>query len=225
MIIVFRHVFWNYILFHLTLQIDNKIKLYFRKPKSAKMKAQNIIILLIIILFNSCSSIGHMEFENVPINGNLDKFVNKLIKLGFSEPQLVKENQIKLNGVFLEKNCEIYVFGTIKNHTAYKVRVNMPVEVQDSLQSSFEKIQKLYAAKYGIGTTRYKQYRNPERLLFNEPGLTRQLMKGDFTRYITASGDITVEVQDNYISITYLDNLNSEIRRREIEEEDKIEIE
>jgi len=183
------------------------------------MKAQSTFFLLIIIFFNFCSSIGHMEFKNLPINGNLDNFVKELIKLGFTNPQLVKENQIKLNGVFLDKNCEIYVYGTKKNQTTYKVRVNMPEEVQDSLQSSFEKIQKLYASEYGMGTTRYKQYKTRERLLFNEPRLTRHLMKGDYTRYITASGDITVEVENAYISITYVDNVNSEIRKREMEEE------
>jgi hypothetical protein len=188
------------------------------------MQTKYIIFLLLIILLNGCSSIGHMEFKNIPINGNLDKFVNELIKLGFTEPQLVKENQIKLNGVFLEKNCEIFVYGAKKNQTVYKVRVNLPGEVQDSLQSSFEKIQKIYSSEYGIGKTRYKQYNNPERLLFNEPGHARQLRKGDFSRYITASGDITVEVQDGYISITYLDNVNYEIRKSELEEEYKKEI-
>ncbi len=182
------------------------------------MKIKNIILLLIIILLNGCSPIGHMEFKNIPINGKLDKFVKELIKLGFTGPQLVKENQIKLDGVFLDKNCEIYVYGTIKNKTAYKVRVNLPGEVQDSLQSSFEKIQKLYSAEYGMGTTRYKQYRTRERLMFNEPRLTRHLMKGDYSKYISASGDITVEVQDGYISITYVDNVNSEIRKRELED-------
>lgn len=183
------------------------------------MKTKNIIFLLIIISLNGCSSIGHMEFMKIPINGKIDKFVNELIKLGYTEPQLVKENQIKLNGVFLEKNCEIYVYATKKNQTVYKIRVNLPVEIQDSLQSSFEKIQKIYSSEYGIGTTRYKQYRIRERLMFNEPGLARHLMKGDYTRYFTASGDITVEVQDGYISITYIDNVNYEIRKKESEEE------
>lgn len=183
------------------------------------MKTRNIIVFLILILLNGCASIGHMEFENIPINGNLDKFVNKLIKLGYTEPQQVKENQIKLNGVFLKKKCEIYVFATKKNQTVYKVRINLPGEVQDSLQLSFEKIQKRYSSEYGIGTTRYKQYKIRERLMFNEPGLARHLMTGDYSKYVTASGEITVEVQDGYISITYVDNVNYEIRKREAEEE------
>jgi hypothetical protein len=183
------------------------------------MKAKNIFLLLMIYFLNSCSSIGHLEFMKVPINGQLDIFVNELIKLGFTGPHPVRENKVKLKGFFLEKNCEIYVYATMKNKTAYRVRVNLPGEIPDSLKSNFEKIQRIYASEYGTAKTRYKQYNNPERFMFNEPGLTRQLRKGDFSRYVTASGDITVEVQDGYISITYTDYLNSEIRKRELEEE------
>lgn len=183
------------------------------------MKAKNIFLLVILGFLNGCSPIGHMEFMNIPINGKLDKFVSELIKLGFTGPQAVKENQIKLKGVFLEKNCEIYVYATVKNKTAYRVRVNLPGEIPDSLQSNFEKIQRIYASEYGTAKTRYKQYNNPERFMFNEPGLARQLRKGDSSRFVTASGDIMVEVQEGYISITYTDNVNSEIRKRELEEE------
>lgn len=44
------------------------------------------------------------------------------------------------------------------------------------------------------------------------------IRKGDFTKYATDSGDITMEVREGYISITYLDKLNNEIRTREMEE-------
>ena len=140
-----------------------------------------------------------MEFNNVPINGNPDKFANELHKLGFTEPQITKENQIKLNGVFLEKNCEVYVYGTRKSQTAYKVTIIMPKEVRDSLEYSFGKIQKLYASKYGNGTSKYQQFRNAERFLFNEPKRIRHLSTGDFTKYTTDSGIISIEVQEGYI--------------------------
>jgi len=188
------------------------------------MKTQNIFLLLLIILLNGCSSEEHMEFKNIPINGNLDKFTNELIKLGFTEPQLTIENQIKLNGVFLEKNCEIYVYGTRKSRTAYKVRVNLPREVHDSLEYRFGKIQKLYSSKYGIATNKYQQYQNAERFLFNEPKRIRHIRTGDLTKYTTDSGDITMEIREGYISITYLDKLNNEIRKSEMEEENKKEI-
>ena len=183
------------------------------------MKTQNIFLLLIIILLNGCLSEEHMEFNNIPINGPPDILANELNKIGFTEPQLTQENQIKLHGVFLEKYCEIYVYGTRKSQTAYKVTVILPREVRDSLEYSFGKIQKLYSSQYGNGTSKYLQYKNAERFLFNEPKLIRHLSIGDFTRYTTDSGSITLEVREGYISITYLDKVNNKISNSEMEQE------
>ena len=51
--------------------------------------------------------------------------------------------------------------------------------------------------------------------LFNEPRRIRKLSPGDFTRYTTDSGNIILEARGRYISITFLDNLNDEIREKE----------
>lgn len=183
------------------------------------MKTQSIFLLLFIASLNGCLPKEHMEFISVPINGNPDKFATELHKLGFTEPQITKENQIKLNGVFLEKDCDVYVYGTRKSQTTYKVTIIMPKEVRDSLEYNFGKIQKLYASKYGNGTSKYQQFRNAERFLFNEPKLIRHLSTGDFTKYTTDSGSISIEVQEGYLSITYLDKLNNEISKSEMEDE------
>jgi hypothetical protein len=182
------------------------------------MKTQIIFLWLLIILLSGCSSGKHMEFKDIPIDGNLDKFVNELIKLGFTEPQLTKENEIKLNGEFLKKNCEIYVYGTVRSQTAYKVTVNLPREVQDSIEKRFEKMQGLYSSKYGIGISKYQQFQNAERFLFNEPKRVRHLNPGDYTTYTTGSGVITLEVADGYISITFMDKQNNKIRKKEMGE-------
>lgn len=160
----------------------------------------------------------------MPIDGRLDKFAGELAKSGFIISDSTKKNEIILNADFLNKKCKIHAHGTHKNNLAYKVVVDLPAEVPDSLQSGFEKLQKLYSSKYGNGKTRYQQYRNPERLLFNEPRLKRQIRKGDNTKYTTDSGFITIVVRDGYISIIYLDKLNNEIRKMEIEDENKKEI-
>jgi len=180
------------------------------------MKIQNIFLFVIIILFGSCSSKDHLIFNNVPIDGHLGKFASELTKLGFIISDSTKKNEIILNGEFLNKDCKIYVFGTNKNNVAYKVIVELPTEVHDSLEYSFGKIQKLYSSKYGIGKSRYQQYRKRERLVYNVP--RRDIRIGDFTEYTTDSGYITIEVREGYISITYLDKLNNEIRKREMDE-------
>jgi hypothetical protein len=188
------------------------------------MKKQNIFLILLIALLNSCTSEEHMIFNNVPMDGTLDKFVSELTNSGFIISDSTKKNEIVLSGEFLNKDCKIYVWGTSKANTVYKVMVELPGEVPDSLQYSFEEIRKLYSSKYGTGKTRYQQYRNPERFMFNEPGLKRQIRKGDRTKYTIDSGYITVQVQDGFISITYLDKMNNEIRKMELEEESKKDI-
>jgi hypothetical protein len=185
------------------------------------MKTQNIFLLLLFYLLHSCVSEKHLEFNDVPINGSLNVFSNELIKLGFTEPQLINENQIRLNGIFLERKCEIYVYGTSKSQTVYEVRVNMPGEVRDSLEYSYERIKNIFSSKYGMGTSKYQQFRNSERFLFNEPKLIRHISPGDFTRFKTDSGEIIIEVQDGYISITFSDKLNNEIRKLETKERNK----
>lgn len=181
------------------------------------MKTQNIFLFVIILILNNCTSSNeHLIFNNVPIDGRLDKFASELTKLGFIISDSTKKNEIVLNGEFLNKDCKIYVFGTNKNNVAYKVIVELPAEVHDSLDYSFGKIQKVYSSKYGVGTSRFQQYKKRERLVYNVP--RRDIRKGDLTKYATVSGDITIEVREGYISITYLDKLNNEIRKREMDE-------
>jgi len=146
----------------------------------------------------------------------------ELTKSGFILADTAKKNEILLKGVFLNKDCKIYVLGTNGNNLVYKVIAELPVEGHDSLQSHFEKLQKLFSIKYGIGYSKYQQYKKRERLLYKVPA--REVMQGDITKYITDSGEITLEVQEGFISITYLDQLNSEIWKREMGEVNKKEL-
>ena len=107
------------------------------------MKTHYIFLFLFLILLNGCFSEEHIKFLDVPINGSIDNFANELIKIGFTEVSLKEENQLKMNGFFIEKHCEIDVYASGKSQTVYKVKVNLPKESRDSLEVSFGKIQKL----------------------------------------------------------------------------------
>ena len=179
------------------------------------MKTRNICLFAFIILLLGCSSKEHLVFINLPIDGQLNKFAGELTKSGFVLSDSTKSNEIVLNGKFLNRDCKINVFGTDSTNVAYKVIVSLPGEVHDSLQSDFGKMQKLFSLKYGTGYSKYQQYKKRERLLYKVPD--RNVMVGDVTKYITDSGEITLEVREGYISITYLDKLNNEIWKRKIE--------
>jgi hypothetical protein len=127
------------------------------------MKIGQISLILSILLLCSCSSAEHLEFNNIPIEGNLDKFTNDLIAAGFTESQSINENQISLNGKFLSKDYVVNLYGTGKSETVYKVIVALPGEVHDSLEYSFERIRNLFTTQYGVGISKYRQFRNSER--------------------------------------------------------------
>ncbi len=181
------------------------------------MMTRIIFLFVLIVLLNSCSSKEHLVFNNVPIDGRLDKFAKELTKGGFIIADSTKNGEIILKGEFLHKDCTINAFGTDKSDMVYKLIVSLPEEVHDSLQSDFGKIQNLYTLEYGTGYSKYQQYKKRERLVYKVPA--REVMVGDYTKYITDLGDITVEVQDGYISITYLDKMNYEIWKSEKGEE------
>ena len=176
---------------------------------SGKMKTGIVFFFLLNIVLTGCLSEDHLKFENIPINGNLDTFANDLVRIGYTASPASEENLIKLKGVFLEKDCDIYLYGTNENRIAYKVVVNLPGESRDSLEYTFAKIQMLYTSRYGIGKSKYKKHRTAERFLFNEPKRIRHLSVGDYTRYDNKTGDITIEVREGFISIIYSDKLNS----------------
>lgn len=181
------------------------------------MKIQNFLFLFFIFFLSSCQSDKHLLFKNIPISGNFRSFADKLVKTGFTEKQLTEDKQISLKGVFLDKYCDVYVYGTKKSQTTYMVRVNLPDEVHDSIKYSYERLQRLYASLYGKGISKYQQFNNSPRFLFNEPKLIREPKTGDYTRYDTPSGTISLEVMLDYISIIYLDKRNDKIREKEEE--------
>ena len=186
--------------------------MYILDPKFVAMRTRNLVLFLIIIVLNSCAPKEHLIFNNVQIDGRLDKFAGELSKSGFVLSDSTRKNEIILNGRFLNRDCKINVFGSDNTDLAYKVIVSLPGEVHDSLQSDFVRIEKQFTLKYGTGYSKYQQYKNRERLLYKVPA--RNVMIGDITKYIADSGEITVEVQEGYISITYLDKLNNEIWKK-----------
>ncbi len=179
------------------------------------MKTHYRLLLFYFIFLSSCHPGEHLLFKNIPIDGNFRSFADKLVKSGFTEKQQTEDNKIVLNGEFMEKQCEVYVYSTEKSQTTYMVRVNLPDEVHDSIKYSYDKLQKLYTSQYGKGISKYQQFNNSPRFLFNEPKLIREPKPGDYTRYDSRSGTVILEVSSDNISIIYIDRRNNKIKAKE----------
>ncbi len=176
-----------------------------------KCMKTNVIIFSIIILSIGCSSRNHLKFQGVPINGDLTVFTEELIRMGYQAAQTEEEDKMKFTGKFLEKDCSIYLSTTKESHTPYMIRVDLQEEPYDSLKISYERLKEYCASILGPGASKYQQFNNSARFLFNEPKLARDPKNGDFTRYLGRAGNVYLEVKFDYLSITYLDKKNSEL--------------
>ncbi|HKK42119.1 MAG TPA: hypothetical protein VJ963_06905, partial [Bacteroidales bacterium] len=156
----------------------------------------------------SCSPGDHISFENIPVDGKLDAFTNELLSLGFIKQKSYEENLSRVSGTYCGKNCVISVFATPETKSAYKVVVNFQKEPHDSVKVTYQDLNKRCASIYGKGASIYQQFHNSPRFLFNEPKLIREPRPGDYTRYLTRSGTIILEVRLDYLSVTYIDKSN-----------------
>ena len=180
-----------------------------------KLRTVILSLLLFSVALNSCSSEKHQLFNDIEINGAVEQFVNELSKTGFTEPVPFENNQIRMKGKFVGKDCELYVYGTDSTRTVYKIKVDLQVENRDSLQNTYEKCQELCSSMHGQGTKRYQQFNNSSRFLFNEPKIAKEIKPGDYTRYTTKTGTIYLVVRTGVISVIFLDRINNELRKKE----------
>lgn len=184
------------------------------------MRAQKIIFLFLFLLLNVYSySQEHLRFKNIPIDGNIDTFADELIKQGFSK-LASKGNIISLTGEFINKNCEIYVVGSKKSNLTWKILIVLPKESSwGSLKENYFEIKKQYQSKYGSGKS-YEFFSKP---YFEGDGYELQALRNEGCTYSTfwktesGSIDLTISASGSN-SLSYQDNQNTDIMRKEKEE-------
>lgn len=189
----------------------DRVPCYIRMHKRNFFKMKIFIILSIVVLSTACSSNGHLKFLGIPINGDLKSFTEALKKKGYQEAPVDGKDQMKFTGKFLEKDCEVYLFATDKSKTPYMVRVDFPKESHDSVKYSYERLKNHCASILGPGASKYQQFNNSSRFLFNEPKRVIDPKNGDYTRYLSRRGSVFLEVKFDYLSITYQDKKNGEL--------------
>ena len=166
-----------------------------------------ILQLLIVVVLAACGHKAHLNFQKIPIEGTVDHFVGKLIASGFALKDSSKRQEMVLRGDFLGKNSLLHVTGDSVKNVVYKLSVDLPDEGNDSLQAVFGRIQKQFTLWYGQGKSQYQNYKKRERLVYKLP--ERHVVEGDYSKFTTDSGEIMLEVSKGYVTITYLDRLNS----------------
>jgi hypothetical protein len=116
------------------------------------MKKQ-FISLMVMLVFALTSSNAQTLF-GVPFDGNAYVFATNLTKKGF----VLKQNNTKIKNVYimsgqvLNRQCEIYVFGSAKTNKLFRVVAYTPKELTFSgLSQTFDVVSGYLKEKYGEG--------------------------------------------------------------------------
>ncbi len=181
---------------------------------------KKIIMLMAVMCFNiAIFAQEHIIFKGIPLSGDISSFTNKLKQKGCVVKN-TKNNMVVLTGKFINKNCDIYVLGSKKSKTIWKVVVFLPKENSwTSLKDEYQSTKEQYQRKYGEGKS-YEFFGKP---YYEGDGYELLALKKEKCTYITFFetdlGSIAVEIgQGGYVKIGYEDKKNTEIEKKERQE-------
>lgn len=159
----------------------------------------------------------HIEFKGIPLNGSSMSFVSKLKAKGY-EQIWHKGFDYVMKGQFTGKEADIYILGTRKSGTAWKVAVYFPKEESwTNLKSSYNKYVNLFTQKYGTPSDHFEFFSTP---YYDGDGYELQALKNDkctYSSYFTIEkGILHIKIDSsNCIYISYEDKINAELQREE----------
>jgi len=189
-----------------------KIKLNLRK-------VANIIACLAVLTANNIlaqDSQENVTFKGVPLIGTISSFAQELEKQGCTIKE-TKGNVVILKGEFVSRECEIYVFGSKKTNTVWKVVAYLPeAKSWYSLKSEYLKLKTQFQQKYGKGKS-YEFFSNP---YYEGDGYEIQALRKEKCTYTTffdtERGPIAVEISKyEQIKIAYEDAINTKSHEQE----------
>ncbi|MBP1631446.1 MAG: hypothetical protein H6Q15_2339 [Bacteroidetes bacterium] len=176
-----------------------------------------ICSVLFILLCCSIYAQEHMKFKGLDITGNVNSFGNLLAKQGY-KLQESEDNALTFVGGFASiQNCIIYIIGSPKTSTIWKVAVLLPKENSwSSAKETYRKFKTQLSEKYGIGKS-YEFFKDP---YFEGDGYEFQAISKDKCYYSTfwtlQSGAVSIEISSSEkIIISYEDGINVLINRKE----------
>jgi hypothetical protein len=181
-------------------------------------------ILLLFVLLLSISPIKsqeHLKFRGVPIDGNVNSFIDKLRDLGYYLYDSSDSDEIIMKGKFLNKDCDIIIVTTPKYRTVAKVVVSTQEYYSwSSIKKDYIEVKHQYCIKYGDPKS-YEFFSKPYTEGDGDEMSALKLDKCTFMSvYYTMIGKICVKMTlSSNIWIEYEDNYNMEKMDKEIQDE------
>lgn len=118
---------------------------------------KKVLLFFPLLLIASICYAQHLQFMEIPINGNVNTFQTKLTKKGLKVSSRSKFSPIgvrNFDGYFTNKKANIIIFYNVKTKEVYKCRVvfDTVFETMSEVQSEFNHYKDLLSQKY-VGLT------------------------------------------------------------------------
>lgn len=128
-----------------------------------KKRAMKRMLFLLTVFFTCLNvfSQEHMMFNGIPIDGKVEELVHKLEIKEYKLDQYLDGHAI-MTGTFAGKSATLYVLGTVKTKTAWKVSVDLGESNSwYSLKREYNDFKDLFTKKYGKPETHYEFFSDP----------------------------------------------------------------
>lgn len=170
----------------------------------------------------------HLKFKGVPIDGTLDKFVERMRRGGFELVEKDDDSAV-LTGDFAGfKECAIYVSTLEDKDLVWAIVVAVPERDQwEYLYGDYKYLKDMLTKKYGKPSSCVEKFQGPFGLKPTDDGDRMNYVEDDKckyeTRFKTSNGEIILWIaHDNrqcYVSLQYSDKENrSAIRDHAMED-------
>lgn len=163
--------------------------------------------------------INHAKFKNIPINGSLKLFIQKMEEEGFKLDYIFKDSRaVVMKGKFAGRSATVFILSTKKRDNVWKVSVDFDAEESwISLSNDYFKYKKLFTQKYGSPSSSCENFIKP---YYEGDGYELQALQKGKCNYISffniPNGTAAVELtNEGSVRIGYEDNYNASLRSLE----------
>ena len=177
-------------------------------------------MLFLLTVFFTCLNVfsqEHMMFNGIPIDGKVEELVHKLEIKGYKLDQYLDGHAI-MTGTFAGKSATLYVLGTVKTKTAWKVSVDFGESNSwYSLKREYNDFKDLFTKKYGKPKTHYEFFSDP---YYEGDGYELQALRRNKCHYLTIydldTGNIAINLSSSEsLKLIYEDKINGVLKTQE----------
>ncbi len=159
----------------------------------------------------------HLRFKNVPIDGTLEKFVDRMVREGFIRARSFTTSETILLGDFADfKMCQVHVKTLTGKDLVSEITVHFPDKDKwEHLYGDYKHLKELLTIKYGKPSShkeKFQSYTFDDNDRMHDVRMDRCKYKACF---ITDKGEIVLSIENGgYVMLSYKDKINGSMIKK-----------